>query len=138
MTATVRIDPDGSTHRLDDRYVLHHARAAWPEIDIVTLQNPVFDPHTFVGIVEDYSYKARPLNMKGWVLYGGTPLYGTVYVGRDDSRPIALDVLSWLDQEWHHLVDERALLQMISIGEHMNIDPTDMNHLTQEASRRGH
>ena len=138
MTAAVRIDPDGSTHHLDDRYVLVHAQAAWRERDVFTLTNPVFDPDTFVGIVEDYSFNARPLNIKGWVLYGRSPLFGPMFVGRDDGRPISRYVLSWLDQDWPQLIGTRELHALIEMSHAVWFDPAAIDQLKQEASRREH
>lgn len=84
---TLRIDPDGTIQTLDGD-VFTCARAEFKFTSVLHCRAPFLDDGShavYVGIIEDFSAQDMPLNRKAWALYGGSPIYGPMFFGRDET-----------------------------------------------------
>lgn len=113
MTWVIRIDTDGNVERCQGAHLVEEARAHFrlldllspPEVEVVSLRmvshpsHPIVYPGCvpLVGAVHQWSrVEGFPVNVKGWAIYGYSPLCGPVFVARDGdgvNRPA-------LDDEW--------------------------------------
>lgn len=78
---SLRIDPDGTVTHLDAP-ALEAAHAVFDHSTVVLLHAP-FLTGFHVGIVDDFGAADLPINRKAWALYGGSPIYGPMFVGSD-------------------------------------------------------
>lgn len=101
MTHVIRIDPDGTLARLDDKYVLDAAVKVYTDRDVVVLNHPMLGRHgEYVGVVSDWGRVDQlPINWKAWALYGRSVICGPMFIGRDDREPIDDELIEWIDNE---------------------------------------
>lgn len=84
----VRIDPDGTVTDVPGSDALAVASAEFEGMtDVVLLRHPQAE-YRLVGIVHDWGTLSLPLNRKAWWLYGGSPIYGPMYVADDDNAEL--------------------------------------------------
>ena len=100
----LRIDPDGTVTD-GGPLALEAAKAEFgPTTDVVSLQNPICGSgRVTVGVSHDFGIReGLALNRKAWVLYGGSPIYGPMFVGDDDHRELDAHFVETLlgDTDW--------------------------------------
>lgn len=100
------IDPDGTVTALNgDPMVM--ARAEFNDLTtVVTLHHPLTgfgEGRICVGWIHDFgAVIPLPVNRKAWILYGGSPIYGTMFVAADDRGPLDEEFVRVLlsDEDW--------------------------------------
>lgn len=83
----LRIDPDGSVTRLDE-FAWTAGQAEFDHTTVVTCGAPFVGQSVHVLVLDDFGAADLPLNRKAWGLYGRSPIYGPVFVGRDDGDEV--------------------------------------------------
>jgi hypothetical protein len=90
-TYALRIEPSGEVLRYDEPCGDDLARYEFgDQIDVVTLRAPIIpEGHLLVGFIHDWGRTlGHALNRKAWALYGGSPIYGTMFVQSDEREPL--------------------------------------------------
>lgn len=96
---TLRIDPDGTVTPMT-LPLLDAARQYHDVTCVVTCRVPILPDYiTFVGIVDDFGAFASPYNPKGWLLYGRSPIWGTMFFGADRDLPLSDDVIDMITSD---------------------------------------
>lgn len=99
---TVRIDPDGSVTEVPGK-ALDCGHDAFGHCTVVHCTCPLLPEHRlWVGIVDDFGAQDQPLNRKAWALYGRSPIYGTMFLGRDDGGSITPALIAVLAEPLEH------------------------------------
>lgn len=103
MTKVLRIDPDGTVTVLDGDPMKMANDEFGGQTTVVTLHHPLVGRHVTVGWIHDFG-AVIPLdvNRKAWILYGGSPIHGTMFVADDNRAPLDDEFVQMLlsDEDW--------------------------------------
>jgi hypothetical protein len=100
-TYAIRIDPDGLVVRYDDPDLARYLATGQfdGQTDVVVLAAPFLPPGLYVGFIHDWGKViGLPLNRPAWALYGRSPIFGPMFVKRDDDGPLDPALCDMLEQ----------------------------------------
>lgn len=102
MTLVLKIAADGTVSESPFTQAHEAAHAELEHTPVVTLHHPMFVSLT-IGYVDDWgATNGSPLNEKAWALYGGSPIYGPMWVADDNLGDLDPEVVALLlgDTDW--------------------------------------
>jgi len=114
-------DPSGDSR---DKWIV--AAEVLPDhLTVVTLRAPLLEDFgTCVGFIDDFGALPgdRQLNARAWALYGGSPIFGTMVVARDDDQPLPDTLVTVLTARWDTWTPEHAATAMRTMAGDLGVE----------------